>query len=553
MISSLTRLLRQHATGAFFLSSAIGIVGGLASTASIAYVHQAIKSGVKPPLAHLGIFLALCLVALVTRTLSQYLLWNGCLRSTVTLITDLTARILATPLRTLEEIGPARLITAFQNDCIALTDTVITVPLLLLNGTVLLGCAAYLAWQNAIAAVVFLALVIVATSSTLLVIGSTRGLLQRARAQVDRLFEYFRAQGVGVKELKLNARRREDFMTGLHDTAVTASRMEAKVQTIYAASANWFQLVFLIPIGVLVFAVTNLFSISVSDVGAYALVLLYMTSTVSALSAQLQSIGRGVVAFSNIEQLGIALEKPHPDEAQRVFVPDWSLLELDGVTHRFAPSDGQRPFVVGPINLQFRRGELVFITGGNGSGKTTLAKILCGLYLPNEGTVRMDGVEVTPATAEAYRQKFVAIFWDFHLFSRLFGLTGPEAEQRAREQLEVLRLREKVDVVNGEFTTLNLSQGQRKRLALLVAALEDRQIYIFDEWAADQDREFRDHFYNHILPEMRAKGKTIFAISHDERYFHVADRVLKLDFGGVVSDTADESSALKQAAVAAMH
>ena len=100
---------------------------------------------------------------------------------------------------------------------------------------------------------------------------------------------------------------------------------------------------------------------------------------------------------------------------------------------------------------------------------------------------------------------------------------------------------------------MNLSQGQRKRLALLVAALEDRQIYIFDEWAADQDREFRDHFYNHILPEMRAKGKTIFAISHDERYFHVADRVLKLDFGGVVSDTADESSALKQAAVAAMH
>jgi putative pyoverdin transport system ATP-binding/permease protein len=547
MIDTLIRLIKQHAPKTFLVSSAIGVIGGLANTASIALVHQAVKGGVSPRLTHFAMFLALCLLAQLTRTLSQYLLWKGCLRSTVTLVTNLTESILATPLRRLEEIGPSKLVTALERDCVSLTDAVITMPLLLLNCTVLLGCAAYLAWQSPIAALVFIVLIVLATSSTFIVIGRTSGIQRRARAEVDRLFEYFRSQSAGVKELKLNAKRRADFLKGLRETAETATRLEVFVQTIYVASAGWFQLVFLIPIGVLVFVVTNIFSISVAEVGAYALVLLYMTSTIGALSAQFESLGRGAVAFSNIESLGLSLEKPQQADTEKSSAtesPAWSHLELVNVTHSFAAVNGQRPFVVGPISLRFRRGEVVFITGGNGSGKTTLAKLLCGLYLPDEGAIRVDGVAVTPDSVEEYRQRFSAVFWDFHLFKRLFGLGAANTQEIARARLADLQLNTKVDVLDGEFTTLDLSQGQRKRLALLVGALENRDVYVFDEWAADQDQTFRDHFYNKVLPDLRSDGKTVFVISHDERYFGVADRVVKLDFGSVASDARAERYAV---------
>jgi len=543
MIKTLTRLIKQHAPKTFLVSSAIGVVGGLANTASIALIHQAVKGGVTPRLSNFALFIALCLSAQLTRTLSQYLLWKGCLRSTVTLVTNLTASILATPLRRLEEIGPSKLVTALERDCVSLTDAVITMPLLLLNCTVLFGCAGYLAWQSPLAALVFVVLIVMATSSTFIVIGRTSGIQRRARAEVDRLFEYFRSQSAGVKELKLNAKRRVDFLKGLRDTAETACRLEVSVQTIYVASAGWFQLVFLIPIGVLVFVVTNLFPISVAEVGAYALVLLYMTSTISALSGQIQGLGRGAVAFSNIESLGLSLEKPeqaYTEQSPAAASPAWSHLELVNVKHYFAAVDGQRPFVVGPINLRFRRGEVVFITGGNGSGKTTLAKLLCGLYLPDEGVIRIDGVTVTPDSVEEYRQRFSAVFWDFHLFKRLFGLDAEKTQELARARLVDLQLHTKVNVLDGEFTTLNLSQGQRKRLALLVGALENREVYVFDEWAADQDHTFRDHFYNKVLADLRSAGKTVFVISHDERYFGVADQIVKLDLGSVISEARAE-------------
>src|SRR5690606_27967207 len=100
-----------------------------------------------------------------------------------------------------------------------------------------------------------------------------------------------------------------------------------------------------------------------------------------------------------------------------------------------------------------------------------------------------------------------------------------------QKHLAQLQLDHKVRVENGTFSTLRLSQGQRKRLALLVAYLEDRPFYVFDEWAADQDPVFKKIFYTEILPSLKAKGKTVIAITHDDGYFHVADRCFKFEDG----------------------
>ena len=75
------------------------------------------------------------------------------------------------------------------------------------------------------------------------------------------------------------------------------------------------------------------------------------------------------------------------------------------------------------------------------------------------------------------------------------------------------------------------------RKALISALLEDREIYIFDEWAADQDPQFRKRFYEKIIPELKQKGKTIFAVTHDDHYWNLADIVVKMEYGRIVERT----------------
>ncbi len=179
----------------------------------------------------------------------------------------------------------------------------------------------------------------------------------------------------------------------------------------------------------------------------------------------------------------------------------------------------------------------MFIAGGNGSGKTTLAKLLTGLYVPDSGQILWNGHPVTDQNREAYRQSFAAVFSDFYLFPSLLGIADADVDARADRYLEMLHLRHKVQVKDGRLSTLDLSQGQRKRLALLTAYLEDRPIYLFDEWAADQDPFFKEVFYRQLLPELKKRNKTAVVISHDDRYYDAADRIIKLDSGRIVAES----------------
>ena len=117
------------------------------------------------------------------------------------------------------------------------------------------------------------------------------------------------------------------------------------------------------------------------------------------------------------------------------------------------------------------------------------------------------------------------------------GIDTDDKTQRIQRFLHLLQLEKKVKIEDGKFSTTNLSQGQRKRLALLVALLEHRPFYLFDEWAADQDPEFKKVFYNEIIPMLKKENKIVFVISHDDAYFHLADHTLKLDYGKLIIDT----------------
>ncbi|MFC6010519.1 ATP-binding cassette domain-containing protein [Nocardia lasii] len=192
-------------------------------------------------------------------------------------------------------------------------------------------------------------------------------------------------------------------------------------------------------------------------------------------------------------------------------------------------------FRLGPINLVFEPGQITFIVGGNGSGKSTLAKLITGLYVPRSGSLSLNGERIDHDNIEWYRQNSSAVFTDFHLFEDYLGFDRPGIDEQVRRYLDELQISHKVTVRDGRLSTVDLSQGQRKRLALLTALLEDRQIYVFDEWAADQEPRFRDVFYHEILTELKRRGKTVIVITHDDRYFGCADQLVKLDFGLVAA------------------
>lgn len=220
------------------------------------------------------------------------------------------------------------------------------------------------------------------------------------------------------------------------------------------------------------------------------------------------------------------------------------------VTHSYRQDGGSVDFELGPINLTFYPGELVFLIGGNGSGKTTFVKLLMGLYEPESGEIRVNNKPVTMDGRDDYRQQFSAVFYDFYLFERLFGIEATKVDAESQKYLDLLQLNHKLQVKNGHLSTVDLSQGQRKRVALLHAYLEDRPIYIFDEWAADQDPQFKRIFYYELVPELKSRGKTVIVISHDDRYYGLADRLIKLESGKVEYDQPVASPETLSAAVA---
>jgi putative ATP-binding cassette transporter len=355
------------------------------------------------------------------------------------------------------------------------------------------------------------------------------------REEWDKLFKHIEAITSGVKELKLHHDRREAFLTkALYPTGVSLRRHLMIGHLNFVGADSWGQSLFFILIGLILFTAHSLFGINAQTLIGYTLVLLYMMNPLQVILTIIPSFAHASVSMRKVEKLGLTLHESDASEEiarQLKAGASWRSVELVGATHTYQREGEPGGFVLGPINLTLEPGELLFITGGNGSGKTTLAKLMLGLYIPEEGEIYLDGKVVTDKTREHYRQLFSVVFSDFYLFESLFGLDSIYLDANARKYLAQLQLDHKVKVEDGALSTIDLSQGQRKRLALLTAYLEDRPIYLFDEWAADQDPLFKEVFYYQLLPELKARGKALIVISHDDRYYQVADRVIKLEYG----------------------
>jgi putative ATP-binding cassette transporter len=472
----------------------------------------------------------------VTRIVSEVLLTHLGQGTIFTLHMHLSRQILATSLRHLEALGAYRLLATLTDDVEAIADAFIWFPVLCINSAMVVGCLAYMGWLSWSLLLVVLGIMALGVMSYRMPQRRAVRSLWLAREENDRLYHHFRAQTEGVKELKLHRARRQAFLSHVLQATATAFRHHTVVgMAIYAVARSWGHLLFYVVIGLLLFALPVLSDPAPQTITGYTLALLYMMTPVASILNALPDMGRANVALKKVEALGLSLaaHATEEDESTPFAAPvsSWERLEVLGVTYTYYREKEDRSFILGPVDLTFYPGELIFLIGGNGSGKTTLAKLLVGLYVPEAGEMRLHGQPVTDANRESYRQHFSVVFSDFYLFESLLGLDTAKLDAQARDYLIQLQLNHKVQVEDGRLSTLDLSQGQRKRLALLTAYLEDRSFYVFDEWAADQDPLFKQLFYLQLLPELKARGKTVLVITHDDQYFHLADRCLKMEEG----------------------
>lgn len=519
-----------------------GLVSGLATTGLIAMINRALTgqgsgqgfAGVNVTLAF-GLF---CVGLPLFRFLSQALLVNLTQQTLYRMRLNWCRRILTTPVRQLEQIGPHRLLASLTNDLGAITETLLIIPVWIMHLGVILTCLAYLGW---------LSLPLLGLLAVFLVVGLVtyrwpvaRAYFygRRSRAEWDTLMRQIQAVTFGAKELKMHQPRRQALLDGqIEPTASSLRRWITAGTYIFAAASAWGQILFFVAIGLLLFVVPQYFAIAPAVMIGYSMTLILMMTPLETILSSMPRLTNAVVAMQKIDELGLSLQgTPAEAETGPAPPPAWRRLELAGVVHSYRSEASGETFALGPVDLVIEPGELLFLIGGNGSGKTTLAKLILGLYPPEGGELRLDGVPVTDANRDAYRQHFSAVFSDFYLFDTLLGLEHAELDADALRYLRELQLDRKVKIEKGELSTLDLSQGQRKRLALLTAYLEDRPIYLFDEWAADQDPTFKEVFYHQILPALQARGKTVIVISHDDHYYEVADRVVKLDYGKVEYD-----------------
>jgi len=550
------RYLLRNSGWLLLLSVLTGLIGGATGVVLIVIINMALDS--KPDaLTRLGlIFTGLCVLLLITRMTSAFLLMRVGQNVIFDLRLKLSRQILQTSFSRLQAIGPARIMASLTEDIGALAEAFRWLPMIFINTAIITGCLLYLSWLSGVLLGLVLCAIVGGVTCFWLIQNQAMRGLRMVRESDDVLYEHFRSLTQGVKELKLNESRCDAFLSECLEVAAKSYRHHYLKGTGFNILAgNWSNSLFYLVIGTVLFLLPNIpesaaslakaVNLKISDtyillkresgiVRDYCLTILYVMPALAALMDGLPILARGKIGLKKIEALSRDADSY---ESVKVgpplsFTPP-AVLKLSGVTHRYRREGEDESFVLGPLDLTLHPGEVTFLAGGNGSGKTTLALLLVGLYAPEQGDIRLGAQPITDANRKQYRQQFSAIFSDFYLFDSLLGFHGKDLDREARAYLVRLQLDHKVCIENGKFSTLGLSQGQRKRLALLVAYLEDRPFYLFDEWAADQDPLFKKVFYMELLPSLKAKGKTVVVISHDDNYFHLADRCLKIEDGAI--------------------
>jgi putative ATP-binding cassette transporter len=439
-----------------------------------------------------------------------------------------------------ERIGRARIVAAVTSDTAVLTQASNMLCFTVQGAVLIFFVGLYIAFLSLTAFT--LAVVIIFGAGLVFHYKNKRLSAQKSesaaweRRLFDRLIDFLD----GFKEVRFNKARSDDLFNDASEVSKTAANIKIRTQAETFKMIVTSQISMYILLGAVVFVAPNLSaSLGGASIAKTTTALLFIVGACFGLVQSIPILLNANAAADRIARLETAMAATASAEPREFVAPQrFKKIEMRNIVFRYVDRFSDTSFRIGPISFTLNAGELIFLTGGNGSGKSTFLRVLSGLYPPDSGEVFLDGKAITDANRDEYRALMSAIFFDYHLFQRLYGL--PEADPAEIDRLlRQFRLNEKTGLKNGEFRTLDLSGGQRRRLALIVSLLEKRPIMLLDEWTAEQDPEFRRKFYDELLPEMMQAGATVIVITHDDRYLdelHLPARKIKMDEGRIVEE-----------------
>ncbi|EOL8939292.1 multidrug ABC transporter permease/ATP-binding protein [Cronobacter dublinensis] len=531
----LLRLVWRQYRWPFSLVLLLSLASAALGIGLIAFINQRLIATADITVSVLPEFLGLLVLLMAITLGSQLALTTLGHHFVFRLRGEFIKRIMDTPVGQIDKLGSATLLAGLSSDVRNITVAFVRLPELVQGVILTLGSAAYLGWLSGKMLLVTALWIAVTLWTGYLLVQRVYKHLATLREVEDSLYDDFQTVLEGRKELALNRERAEYIFDKIYQPDAECYRQHIiRADTFHLSAVNWSNIMMLGVIGLVFWMANGLGWADTTVAATYSLALLFLRTPLLSAMGALPTLLSAQVAFNKLKQFQLAPYTPAFSRPARH--PGWQTLELRDVT--FTYHDGS--FSVGPINLTIQRGELLFLIGGNGSGKSTLAMLLTGLYTPASGQILIDGKPLGADEMDAYRQHFSAVFTDVWLFDKLLGPGGEEADPALVETwLHRLKMDHKLTLENGKILNLKLSKGQKKRVALLLALAEGRDIILLDEWAADQDPHFRREFYQVLLPLMKEMGKTVFAISHDDHYFIHADRLLEMRQGVLSELTGD--------------
>jgi putative ATP-binding cassette transporter len=543
---SFFQLVRREMHGSLNRLAVMSGLGGVSNAAILAAINSGAQAAGNGEVSVSSA--ALFVVALLLFIKTQHYILIATTVEIEAIIHKLRVRLMDevrhSELLPLDEIGRAAIVAAITKETATLTQATNMVAFAGQGVVLVFFVGIYIAYLSLLAFAV--SVVVISVAGVIFhfksrqVAAGTREAAEWDNCLFDRLIDLLD----GFKEVRLNRSRSDD----LFEDVVEVSRKAANIK-IRSQSESYKQLVFsqssmYLLLAAVVFMVPAFSDTKGGSITQVTTALMFVVGVCMGIVQTIPVLLAADVASDNIERLEARLRAIASAAQVDTLEPRrrFDKIEMRNVVFSYKDKSSEAVFRVGPLNFTLHSGDLVFVSGGNGSGKSTFLKLLSGLYEPDSGEILLDGVRIDDANRDAYRALIAAIFVDYHLFQRLYGITDPDPGEVDR-LLTQFRLLEKTRLGgDGEFSTLDLSGGQRKRLALIVSLLEKRPILLLDEWTADQDPDFRRKFYDELLPELQQAGVTIVVITHDDRYLAELDlpaRKLRMDEGRFVGPSAE--------------
>lgn len=528
-------LLGQVSWKRLIIAVLLSLTSGASATLIIKSIHTTLKEGIPDLQEFIILFAVLLALFGIAAVISTRMLSRLTQKVLYDLRVNISRKVLEANFEKIEYRGSS-IYTILTEDINTILRTVNKLPGLFTSLTTALGCFIYLfvlSWQLSLMVIsVFLAVFILIQLNN----SKLRFFAGKSRTSMVAIFERFEGLIYGLKELTLDSNHRKKFIEiELPEACETHMNFKYSEQVNIQVTSKISEVLLLSGIAIILIIVSLVDFVSLTTFSEFLTITLFIVTPLAAASEFMKLLKPVEIALDQIEAVGIELEKlanknEQKHELNRNEVK--TVVQLKNAEYEYYNQEDDSYFKLGPIDLDIRKGELIFVVGGNGSGKTTLAKILTGLYVPKGGHIIYEGSKINLENLRSYRNQFTAIFTDSYLFDKIDYLNKVDPV-KVEEYLKLLELDHKIKFENNTYSSTKLSSGQRKRLGLLTALLEDKDLYLFDEWAANQDPHFKKVFYRQIIKALIQEGKTVILISHDENYFDLADRIIQLEEGKI--------------------